>query len=93
MPATKKRDGEPGTTDQWPSWKGPQEIRPRGYRPTKGDLAVDRKAAGENLADPDGSDAPGDFERTRRRAFAPSERDGRQDGSSDAYWRRFFAVR
>ena len=106
MPSTKKEGGEPGTTDQWPRWEGPPENRPRGYLPAKDDPIVEREAAGENLADPGGStlsdafatggDAPGsedDFERTRRRAFAPWERDGRPGGSPDAYWRQFFEVR
>ena len=96
MPSTKKEGEEPSITDQWPRWKGPTENRPGHYLPTKEDPAVDRKVAGENLADTDLSDAPGseeDFERTRRRAFAPWERVGRSDGSPDAYWRQFFAVR
>ena len=106
MPSTTIEGGERGTTDPWPRWEGPPENRPRGYLPAKDDPAVDRNAAGENLANPDrsslpdtfatGGDASGsedDFERAGRRAFAPWEHDRRPDGSPDAYWRQFFAVR
>ena len=91
--------GQPGTTDQRPRWEGPPENRPRGYLPAEDDPTVERDAAGENLADPDrstlsdafttGSNPPSseeEVERTRRRAFAMWERDGRPEGSPDAYW-------
>jgi hypothetical protein len=78
MPRTKKEGTEPGAVDQWPSTEG--------------------LVKGENLADPDrstvstaGGNAPGsedDVERTRRRAFALWERDGRPDGSPDEFWFR-----
>lgn len=54
--STKRSDTDPaGTTDQRPRWEGPQENRPRGYKPAKDDPDVDRDAAGENNRDPDRS--------------------------------------
>lgn len=50
--SNKPRDGQPGTTDQWPRWEGPKENRPAGYLPAEDDPEVDRDAAGENLKDP-----------------------------------------
>lgn len=45
-------EGGPGTDEQRPRWEGPPENRPRGYLPADDDPAIDRDAAGENLADP-----------------------------------------
>ena len=64
--------GSEGTTDQSPRWEGPPELRPPGYLPALDDPAVDRDAAGENLADPDKSSladmfATGDGEPDRHR--------------------------
>jgi hypothetical protein len=54
------KSGQPGTTDQWPHWEGPQENTPRGYIPAKDDPETDRDAMGENNQNPrrkDTSDA------------------------------------
>jgi hypothetical protein len=52
MGTTSPQSGAPGTTDQSPRWEGPEETRPRGYRPAKDNPDVDRDAAGENNRDP-----------------------------------------
>jgi hypothetical protein len=54
------KNGQPGTTDQWPHWEGPRENTPRGYIPAKDDPETDRDAMGENNQNPrrkDTSDA------------------------------------
>ncbi|MDN2565086.1 hypothetical protein N1F89_02535 [Aquibium sp. A9E412] len=45
----KRNDGKPGTTDEWPRWEGPQENRPRGYRPPKDDPKRNPDSVGETL--------------------------------------------
>jgi hypothetical protein len=47
--------GPAGTTAQSPRWEGPEETRPRGYRPAIDNPETDHDAAGENLNDPDRS--------------------------------------
>lgn len=49
---TNKTKPEPGTTGDRPRWEGPEETRPRGYRPAKDDPDRNRDAAGETNADP-----------------------------------------
>jgi hypothetical protein len=59
------KDGEPGTTDQWPRWEGPPETRPRGFLPAKDDPSKAPDAAGETLANPDRDEAT-DVAKTRK---------------------------
>lgn len=41
-----------GTTDDRPRWEGPEESRPRGYKPAKDDPSRTTDAAGETNDDP-----------------------------------------
>src|SRR5690606_35665058 len=63
MSQDKPKDGAPGTTDQSPRWEGPEEKRPRGYRPAKDDPEKNRDAAGENLKDPQKTDLSDSFKK------------------------------
>ena len=72
-----KEGGQPGTTDQWPRWEGPEETRPRGYLPAQDDPQEARDADGahqgrENLI--------------RKRAFELWEARGRQEGTHEEDW-------
>ena len=46
------KPSEPGTTSDRPTWEGPAESRPRGYRPPTDDPTRTRDAAGETIDDP-----------------------------------------
>lgn len=60
-------NGKPGTTDQKPTWEGPPETRPRGYKPAKDDPDTERDAAGETLKDPDRDDLGSAVDTSRNR--------------------------
>src|SRR5690349_7971648 len=94
-----KEGGMTGTVDQWPRWEGPPETRPPGYLPAQDDPAIDRDAAGENLADPDKTDfgdanlARGEVSAERqtriaRRAYELWEEEGRPDGCHERHWHK-----
>ncbi|MBB6219516.1 hypothetical protein [Rhizobium leguminosarum] len=53
MGINKPKDGTPGTTDQSPRWKGPQETKPPGYLPAKDDPDHAKDANGESNSDPE----------------------------------------
>jgi hypothetical protein len=94
--ATKKpkKGGQPGTTDQWPTWEGAPESRPPGYLPAEDDPERNPDAAGETLSNPDKRDLGdafatrgGDDERRiSQRAHEIWEREGRPSGAQDRHW-------
>ncbi|UVC10483.1 hypothetical protein IHQ71_07760 [Rhizobium sp. TH2] len=66
------QDVAPGTTGQFPRWKGPEETRQRGYLPAD-DPDVDRDANGETLQDPRKRDLSDGFKTTWDKGAPPKE--------------------